>query len=51
MINLSKEWIAENGKLLKNAYSYAIVHKYDIKSERDVNFQSLDSLNPKVFLD
>ena len=33
---LSKEWLQKNGEKLKTAYSYAIVHKYDINSKDDV---------------
>lgn len=32
----AKEWLKNNGNKLKTAYSYAVIHKLDIKSKDDV---------------
>ncbi|MEK7571638.1 MAG: hypothetical protein AAB553_05175 [Patescibacteria group bacterium] len=32
----AKEWLRNNGNKLKKAYSYAVIHKLDIKSKDDV---------------
>lgn len=33
---IPKDWLKKNGQKLKIAYSYAVVHKLDIKSKGDV---------------
>lgn len=33
---LSKDWLKKNGHKLKTIYSYAVVHKLNIKSVNDV---------------
>ena len=33
---LSKDWIVRNGQKLKEAYSFAVFNKWNIKSEKDV---------------
>lgn len=34
--DVSADWVKKNSEKLKNIYSYAVVHKYNIKSEIDV---------------
>ena len=36
MTELSKDWLKKNGNKLKIVYSYAVVHKLNIKSKEDV---------------
>ena len=43
---LSKDWIARNGQKLKEAYSFAVINKFNIKSERDV-LKILKLIDPK----
>jgi len=45
-IYLSNEWIKENGEKIKEAYSYAVVNKLDIKSLNNV-LQVLKKVDPK----
>ncbi len=43
---LLKDWLAKNGYKLKNAYSYAVVNKLDIKSKEDV-LKALQATDPE----
>ncbi len=43
---LTKEWVLKNGEKLKIIYSYAVVHKYDTRSEEDV-LKILKAIDPE----
>lgn len=43
---LSKDWLKKNGYKLKNLYSYAVVNKLNIKSEKDV-LEALKVVDPE----
>lgn len=45
-INLSKEWIRENSKIIKKAYSIAAVNKYDLKS-KEISIKLLKEIDPE----
>lgn len=44
--NLSKDWLIKNGHKLKIVYSYAVVHKLNIKSKEDV-LKILEVVDPE----